>query len=172
MILYSTYDYTICEACRLLPTTKQKSTHLCAAISSFPPRKHLGLAPPKPRKNRPFGRQNLGKFHFGGILCQSSNLFRAKLVSSAPTPVPAKLARVQPEKPPLESFLNFPPPYFFFLVERVGFSGSPPTASSGGVGALVGTADALRAKQRHGLITSCVYHRNHLLQAYLRNSVL
>ena len=68
----------------------------------------------------------------------SSNLFRAKLVSSAPTPVPAKLARVQPEKPPLESFLNFPPPYFFFLVERVGFSGSPPTASSGGVGASLG----------------------------------
>ena len=136
-----------------------------------PPRKHLGLAPPKPRKNRPFGRQNLGKFHFGGILCQSSNLFRAKLVSSAPTPVPAKLARVQPEKPSLELFFYFPR-RISFLVERVGFSGSPPTASSGGVGALVGTADALRAKQRHGLITSCVYHRNHLLQAYLRNSVL
>jgi hypothetical protein len=57
MILYCTYDYSRCEACRLLPTTKQKSTHLGVAISSFPPRKHLGLAPPKPRKNRPTGRQ-------------------------------------------------------------------------------------------------------------------
>jgi len=47
--------------------------------------------------------------------------------------VPAKLARVQPEKPSLELFLNFSPPNFSFLVERVGFSGSPPTASSGGV---------------------------------------
>ncbi len=62
-------------------------------------------------------------FFIGGILRQSSNLLRAKLVSSALTPVPAKLARVQPEKPPLESFLNPPPPYFFFLVERAGFSG-------------------------------------------------
>jgi hypothetical protein len=47
------------------------------------------------------------------VLRQSSNLFRAKLVSSAPTPVPAKLARVQPEKPPLELFLNSPPHRIF-----------------------------------------------------------
>lgn len=32
-----------------------------------------------------------------------------------------KLSRAPPEKPPLDSFLRFPPPYFFFLVERVGF---------------------------------------------------
>jgi hypothetical protein len=37
--------------------------------------------------------------------------------------MPAKLACVQPEKPPLELFFEFPPAVFFFFVERVGFSG-------------------------------------------------
>ena len=62
-------------------------------------------------------------FLVSGVLRAGANLFRARLVSSAPTPVPAKMACVQPERPPLESFLDFPPAVFFFLVEMVGFSG-------------------------------------------------
>ncbi len=97
-------------------------------------------------------------------------------------PISEKISKAQPRRlrahttarPTRKTLCLFfiSPRRISFLVERVGFSGSPPTASSGDVGALVGTADTLRAKQRHGLITSCVYHRNHLLQAYLRNSVL
>ena len=73
------------------------------------------------QRSRKIPTKKVGIFR-GGILCQSSNLFRAKLVSSAPTPVPAKLARVQPEKPSLELFFYFPR-RISFLVERVGFSG-------------------------------------------------
>ena len=76
MICVQVYYITM-QSMSALPTCKTKSALIGAAISSFPPRKHLARAARGQRKSRPFGRQNLGKFHFGGILHASSNLFRA-----------------------------------------------------------------------------------------------
>jgi hypothetical protein len=46
---------------------------------------------------------------------------------------------------PLNYPMNFPPPIFYFLAERAGFSGGSPTASGGGAVAKAAEAAALRA---------------------------
>ena len=63
--LYSTYDCSIRGRVSALPTPKQKSAHLCAAISSFPPEKHLACAPRGQRKSGRNAPVSFGKFVFG-----------------------------------------------------------------------------------------------------------
>ena len=56
-------------------TTNKNPRFPGAAISSFPPRKHLVCAPRGQRKSRPTGRPIPILFRNGGFLYESSNLF-------------------------------------------------------------------------------------------------
>jgi len=105
-------------------------------ISFFiPTREHLACTSRGQRKSRPFGRQFSILFRFGGILFRSSNLFRTKWLKLSPGARACKHAlRPARKNRPLNYLMNFPPPIFYFLAERAGFSGGSPTASGGGAG--------------------------------------
>jgi hypothetical protein len=94
-------------------------------ISFFiPTREHLACTSRGQRKSRPFGRQFSILFRFGGILFRSSNLFRTKWLKLSPGARACKHAlRPARKNRPLNYLMNFPPPIFYFLAERAGFSG-------------------------------------------------
>ena len=56
----------------------------------------------------------------------------ARSANEAPAPARASTRCAPPENPSLELSNEFPPPIFYFLAERAGFSGGSPTASGGG----------------------------------------
>ena len=64
----------------------------------------------------------------------------ARSANEAPAPARASTRCAPPEKPPLELSNEFPPPIFYFLAERVGFSGWSPAAIGGGAVVQGGTA--------------------------------
>jgi len=75
------------------------------------------------QKSRPKGRQSRFSELSGGLLHASPNLFRGKLLKrQAPPPVLVEPKRVQPEKPPLELFFEFPPADFLFFYGKGFFS--------------------------------------------------
>ena len=141
-------------------TPTYKKNHAAGmAISYLPPEKPLAGAARRQRKNRPSGRQFPKLCRFGAILRRSPNRFPRKSLSSARR-LRARNARSPHQKNrPLIHFLRFPPPYFSFLVEKVGFSGGSTTINGRGGRASLGRQSRRATRSRQLSLSSLITYR-------------
>jgi hypothetical protein len=101
----------------------------------IPPRKTSGLRSARPKKKPP-SRATISVLVPIWWLCiPKLEPILARSANEAPAPARASTRCAPPENPSLELSNEFPPPIFYFLAERAGFSGGSPTASGGGAGA-------------------------------------
>ena len=105
------------------PTPKQKSVHLCTAISSFLPKKTSGLRSARPKKKPPIRATIFAPVSIWWLCIPKLEPILARSAEAQPRRTSSGQARAAPrqKKPSLALFLRFPPAVFFFLVERVGF---------------------------------------------------
>ena len=96
---------------------------------------------------------------FGAILRRSPNRFPRKSLSSARR-LRARNARSPHQKNrPLIHFLRFPPSYFSFLVEKVGFSGGSTTINGRGGRASLGRQSRRATRSRQLSLSSLITYR-------------
>ena len=110
-----------------LPTCKTKKSSRPATPNPIPPKKTFGFCFAKPMK-KPSYRATIPVPL--SIWCNFT-IWREPVSSEARKLSPAACADTPalapPENPTFDSFFEIPPPYFSFLVEKVGFSGGSTT---------------------------------------------